>query len=349
MKSLMLAVLTALLLAFSGGAAAPEPIHGAGSTFAYPAIAKWSESYLADRAGGNDITFMGSGIDYEPVGSLAGILRLSQPEMDFAASDAPLPPEELRKFGYVQFPLVMGGIVPVVNLEGVAPGALLLSGEVLADIYLGKIQNWSDPAIAAINPGLKLPDLRITVVHRADGSGSTFNWTSFLSSVSAEWKSKYGADTLITWPLGTSVERSSGVVQTVQQTKGAIGYVEFGQVARASLTYASVKNRAGQFVRPEPAAFAAAAAKAHWSADNGFYLSLVDSAEGDAYPITAVTFILMRKEPDSESRARQALWFFNYALSKGAAEAEALNYVPLPSSLIDQVKAYWAHELAYGS
>ena len=349
MKPVILAFLTVIALISHGGLSAAEPIHGAGSTFAYPVIAKWSENYLTDRAGGSDITFMGSGIDYEPVGSLAGILRLSQPEMDFAASDMPLPPEDLKKLGFVQFPLVIGGIVPVVNLEGVAPGALLLSGEVLADIYLGKIQNWSDPAITAINPGLLLPDLKITVVHRSDGSGSTFNWTSFLSSASAEWKSKYGADTLITWPLGTSVERSSGVVQAVQQTKGAIGYVEYGQVARAALNYASVKNRAGQFVRPEPAAFATAAAKAQWSAEKDFHLSLVDSAESDAYPITAVTFILMRREPDSVSRARQALWFFNYALSKGAAEADALFYVPLPAPLVDQVKTYWAHELSFGS
>lgn len=349
MKSLVLALLATLFLAVSGSKAGAEPIHGAGSTFAHPIIAKWSESYLADRAGGSDITFMGSGIDYEPVGSLAGILRLGQPEMDFAASDAPLPPEDLKRFGYVQFPLVIGGIVPVVNLDGVAPGGLLLPGEVLADIYLGKVQNWSDPAIAAANPGLKLPDLRITVIHRSDGSGSTFNWTSFLSSVSPEWKTKYGADTLITWPLGTSVERSSGVVAAVKETKGAIGYVEYGQVARANLVYASVKNRAGQFIRPEPAAFATAAAKAQWSPDNGFYLSLTDSPERDAYPITAVTYILMRKEPDSTSRARQALWFFNHALSKGAADAEALSYVPLPSALVDQIKAYWAHELSYGS
>jgi phosphate transport system substrate-binding protein len=349
MKSLVLALLATLFLAFSGSKAGAEPIHGAGSTFAHPIIAKWSESYLADLAGGTDITFMGSGIDYEPVGSLAGILRLSQPEMDFAASDAPLPPEELQKFGYVQFPLVIGGIVPVVNLEGIAPGGLSLPGEVLADIYLGKIQNWSDEAIAAANPGLKLPDLRITVIHRADGSGSTFNWTSFLSSVSPEWKTKYGADTLITWPLGTSVERSSGVVQAVKETKGAIGYVEYGQVVRANLVYTSVKNRAGQFIRPEPTSFATAAAKAQWSADNGFYLSLIDSGEPDAYPITAVTYILMRKEPDSTSRARQALWFFSHALSKGARDAEELNYVPLPPTLVDQIKAYWASSLSYGS
>jgi phosphate transport system substrate-binding protein len=350
MKSFLLAFFITLLLACSGGLAQGEPIHGAGSTFAYPVIAKWSESYLTDRAGGNDITFMGDGIDYEPVGSLAGILRLSQPEMDFAASDMPLPPDELKTFGFVQFPLVVGGIVPVVNLDNVAPGGIMLSGEVLADIYLGKIQNWSDPAITAINPGLKLPDLRITVIHRADGSGSTFNWTSFLSSASSEWKDKYGADTLITWPLGTSVERSSGVVSAVKATKGAIGYVEYGQVVRAELTFAAVKNRAGKFVRPEPQSFAAAAAKAPWSADNGFYLSLVDSAEAqEAYPITATTYILMRRDPDSVSRARQALWFFNHALTQGAGDAEALFYVPLPGTLVDQIKAYWTHELSFGS
>src|SRR5690349_6529216 len=183
MKSLLLAFLAAVFLLITSLPAPAEPIHGAGSTFAHPVIARWSESYLTDRAGGTDITFMGSGIDYEPVGSLAGILRLSQPEMDFAATDAPLPPNELARFGYVQFPLIIGGIVPVLNLDNIAPGGIQLSGEILADIYLGKIQNWSDPAILAVNPGLKLPDLKITVVHRADGSGSTFNWTSFLSSV----------------------------------------------------------------------------------------------------------------------------------------------------------------------
>lgn len=349
MKSVLLAFLAALFLIASGLPAPAEPIHGAGSTFAHPVIAKWSESYLTDRAGGTDITFMGSGIDYEPVGSLAGILRLSQPEMDFAASDAPLPPDELKKFGYVQFPLVVGGIVPVVNLDNIAPGGLQLSGEVLADIYLGKIQSWSDPAILALNQGLKLPDLKITVVHRADGSGSTFNWTSFLSAASPEWQSKYGADTLISWPLGTSVERSSGIVGAVKATKGAIGYVEYGQVVRAELIYATVKNRAGKFIRPEPESFAIAAAKAPWSADNGFHLSLVDSAEADAWPITAVTYILMRRDPDSVSRARQALWFFNHALTRGAADAHALNYVPLPDPLVEQIKAYWTRELSFGS
>lgn len=349
MKSALLAFLAALFFFVSSLPAPAEPIHGAGSTFAYPVIAKWSESYLTDRAGGTDITFMGSGIDYEPVGSLAGILRLTQPEMDFAASDAPLPPEDLEKFGFVQFPLVVGGIVPVVNLDNVAPGGLQLSGEVLADIYLGKIQNWSDPTILALNSGLKLPDLKITVIHRADGSGSTFNWTSFLSAASPEWKNKYGADTLISWPLGTSVERSSGVVSAVKATKGAIGYVEYGQVARAELTFATVRNRAGKFVRPEPQSFALAAAKAPWSPANGFHLSLVDSTEADAWPITAATYILMRRDPNSTSRARQALWFFSHALSRGAADAEALFYVPLPAPLVEQVKAYWARELNFGS
>ena len=175
----------------------PEPIHGAGSTFAYPVIDKWSEAHLKDRAGGDDITLMDSGIDYEPIGSIGGILRLAEPEMDFALSDVPLPPADLAKFGYVQFPILIGGIVPVVNLDGIAPGELRLSGAVLADMFLGKIRNWSDPAIAALNPALALPDLAIVVVHRTYDSGSTFHWTSFLSRESPEWKSRFGAATLI--------------------------------------------------------------------------------------------------------------------------------------------------------
>lgn len=243
----------------------------------------------------------------------------------------------------------MGGIVPVIYLDGVSPGELKLTGALLADIYLGRIQNWSDPAIKAVNPDIALPDLRITAVHRSDGSGSTFNWTSFLSAASPEWKSKYGADTLITWPLGSAAEGSSGVVRMVGETKGAIGYVEYGQVISASLNYASVQNRAGAFIRPDPSTFQAAAFKADWAGAPDFYVSLIDAPGENAYPIAAVTFVIMNQAPRSASRLNQTLWYFGYALERGAADAAALGYVPLPEPLVAQVKNYWLSKFKFGS
>ena len=347
MKAFILAALVAVLSAVCGVAMA-DPIRGSGSTFAFPVIAKWSAGYQAEQAGGYD-SVADNGVDYEPVGSLGGILRLANPEIDFAASDAPLPPDELKKFGYVQFPLVMGGIAVVVNLDGIEPGALKLTGALLADIYLGRIQNWSDPAIQAVNAGLALPDMKITAVHRADGSGSTFTLTQYLSASSEEWKTKYGADTLISWPLGTDAEASSGMIAAVKATKGAIGYVEFGQVARAGLNYVSLQNKAGQFVKPERAAFEAAAAGADWASTTDFHLSLIDAPGEAAYPVAAVTFVLMPAEPRSSSRLNQALWFFSYALDKGASEAAALGYVPVPAPLVGQVKAYWRDKFKFES
>lgn len=343
MRAFVLAFPIVMSLILSGGPAVAEPIHGAGSTLASPVITQWSEAYLRDRAGGDDIALMEAGIDYEPIGSIGGILRLSEPEMDFALSDVPLP-EELEKFGYIQFPIVIGGIVPVVDLEGIASGELTLSGTVLADIYLGKVRNWSDPALAALNPGLALPDLAIIVVHRTYNSGSTFHWTSFLSETSPEWKSRFGAATLIDWPVGVAALRSAGMAQTVKDTKGAIGYIEYGQMQRAALVYATVENRKGQPVHPEPRTFAIAAAEAQWSPDKSFFISSLDAAGDGAYPLTAVTFALLRQEPDND----RATWFFNFALEKGSADAEALGYAPLPRALIDQVKAYWTARLDFG-
>lgn len=344
MKAFVLAVQIVMSLILSGGPADSEPIHGAGSSLASPVIAQWSAAYVQDRAGGDDITLMEAGIDYEPIGSIGGILRLSEPEMDFALSEVPLPPEELEKFGYVQFPIVIGGIVPVVNLEGIAPGELTLSGAVLADIYLGNIRNWSDPALVALNPDLALPDLAIVVVHRTYDSGSTFHWTSFLSETSPEWKSRFGAATLIDWPTGVAALRSAGMAQTVRETKGAIGYLEYGQMQRAALVYATVENRKGQAVHPEPRTFATAAAEAQWSPDKSFFISSLHATGDGAYPLTAVTFALLRQDPDND----KATWFFNFALEKGSTDAEALGYSPLPRPLIDQVKAYWTTRLGFG-
>jgi phosphate transport system substrate-binding protein len=280
MNAVGLAFLVAVSLALFAGSAFADPIHGAGSTFASPVIGQWSEAHLKDRAGGDDIELMGAGIDYEPVGSIGGILRLSDP----------------------------------------------------------------DPAIKALNPGFALPDLTIVVVHRTDDSGSTFHWTSFLSRASPEWKSRYGAATLIDWPVGVAAVRSAGMAQAVRETKGAISYIEYGQVRRASLIYASVENRTGKSVRPDTSAFAAAAAETQWSADNGFFIAPIDAAGGNAYPVTAVTFALLRQEPLNE----RAMWFFNFALEKGATDAEALGYAALPPALVDQVKAYWMAELGFG-
>jgi phosphate transport system substrate-binding protein len=349
MKTNSVAVILAVFIAMLGGPALAEPVRGAGSTFAFPLITQWSQNYQVERAGGGDFVLQDSGVDYEPVGSLGGILRLAQPETDFAATDAPLPPEELAKFNYVQFPIVMGGIVPVLNIDGVKSGELKLTGAVLADIYLGKIQNWNDAAIKASNVELTLPDLRITVVHRSDGSGSTFNWSTFLSAASEDWKTKYGADTLISWPLGVDAEGNSGMAKKVKETSGAIGYLEYGQTIRASLNYASVQNPAGRFVTPEPAAFQAAAGKADWENAKDFYVSLVNAEGEDAYPITAVTFAVMRATPPSSSRLNQALWFFSYGLERGGADATALGYVPLPEALVSRVKQYWTDKFKFGS
>ncbi|CAN1515120.1 PstS ABC-type phosphate transport system, periplasmic component [Rhabdaerophilaceae bacterium] len=319
-----------------------EPIRGAGSTFAAPVVAKWSESYKKERADGGDFISPDWIVDYELVGSMAGIMRLSQPELDFAASDVPLTSDELAKRGLQQFPFVMGGVAIVVNIDGVAPGALRLNGPVLADIYLGKIQNWSDAAIKSLNPELKLPDQRITVNHRKDGSGTTYVLTDYLSSISAEWKTKYGADLLITWPLGTSSEGSQGLLRAIRSTKGSIGYVEYGQVSRAGLAFAAIQNKAGNFVKPEPAGVQAAASAIDWSKTKDFSTSLADQPGADAYPISAATFAIVPVQGRAASRYRRVHDLFALGFDKGAADASALGYVPLPAPLVEQIKSYWA-------
>ncbi len=344
-----LRTIAALLFLCLSMPALAQSIQGSGSTFAYPIIAKWSQAYLRARADGGDFLPNESGIDYEPIGSLGGFLRLAQPDVDFAATETPVSPEELKRRGLVQFPFLTGGIVAVVNLDGVEPGALKLTGALLADIYLGKAQNWSDPSIKAINPNIALPDLRITVMHRQDGSGTTFNWTRFLSESSAEWKSKYGADSLIAWPLGTGAKGNSGLVAAVRKTKGAIGYVEYGQAIRASLSYASIKNSAGQFVTPEPATFQAAATSADWAGAKDFYLSLINAPGELSYPITAATSVVMHQAGRSQSATDRVLRFFEFALDKGGGEAAALGYVPLPAPVVSLVKTYWRTKLDFGS
>ncbi|MGL5363289.1 MAG: phosphate ABC transporter substrate-binding protein PstS [Bosea sp. (in: a-proteobacteria)] len=317
-----------------------EPIRGAGSTFAAPIITQWARNYRAMRADGGDFVSPDWLLDYEPIGSLAGMMRLSQPEVDFAATDAPMPPDYLAKNGLKQFPFVVGGVAVVATLDGVPAGRLRLSGPVIADIYLGKIKTWSDPAIKAMNPDITLPDLAITVLHRKDGSGSTFVFADFLSQVSAEWKSKLGADTLLAWPLGTGVEGSQGVVRTLTTTRGAIAYVEFGQVARAGLAFAEIQNKDGAFVRPDASSFQAAATAVDWAGSKDFYRQLTHQPGANAYPLTAATFAVV---PSSRSAARIARVhdLFRLAFDRGGSDAIALGYVPLPTALADQVKRYW--------
>ncbi|HTV69881.1 MAG TPA: phosphate ABC transporter substrate-binding protein PstS [Rhizobiaceae bacterium] len=325
-----------------------DRVQGAGSTFAFPIIRAWTISFLKYRNDGSDFVVDDIGVDYEPVGSIGGIMRLAQPEMDFAASDAPLPPDELQKRGLAQFPFVIGGLVPIVNLEGIKSGELKLSGDLIAKMYLGQIAKWNDPAIVAVNPSLTLPDQAIKVVHRSDGSGSTLTWTRYLSLSNAEWKDGPGADTIIDWPGGTAAEGTSGILRAVRGTRGSIGYIEYGQAVRENMIFAQVSNKPGTFVMPSPEAFAETANSANWDPANGFYLQLTDVDAPNAYPLAAATFALMHKTERSSSRTRRTLFFFSHALKRGGDDAALLGYVPLPAPLVEKVKTYW-HEVLPGA
>lgn len=333
----------------TGPAARAEPIRGGGSTLAAPVIAKWAAAYENARADGGDYVSPDWKVDYEIVGSLAGVLRLDQPDMDFAATEAPVDAAELKKAGRQQFPIVMGAIAVVINLDGIGPGSLRLTGPLLADIYLGKIQSWSDPAIKAANPDLTLPDLRIRVLHRRDGSGSTFVFTQYLSAVSEEWKTKYGANTLITWPLGTDAEGTQNLIRAVHDTKGAIAYAEFGQAQRASLSYALIENRSGKFVKPGPEGVQAAATSIAWTDTTDFFASLTGRDGDAAYPISTAVFAVVQVSGRSEHRYRRVHDLFRLAFTQGAGDASALGYVPLPKTLVDQIEQYWAKQVPVGN
>jgi phosphate transport system substrate-binding protein len=332
-------------------------VTGAGSTFAFPIISRWAAGYQRWKAGGGDYPAANSGLDdpptgpvldYEPSGSLAGTMRARDGSVDFGLSDAPLNSAELTKLGLGQFPIVIGGVVAVVNLDGVAPGDIKFTGPLLADIFLGKVSNWSDPAIKAINPTLKLPDAKIAVVRRSDGSGTTFNFTNYLSKASAEWKDKIGSDLAVKWPAGVAAKGNEGVAQTVKQTPGAIGYVEFAQALQTRLSYASLQNKAGKFIKPEPLGFQAAAASATWSGASDFDQLLVDAPGEDAYPLVVTVFAQMRKSGGT-LRTRATLNFLQWSLERGAADAAHLGYVPLPSSLVTDIKKYWTTSFRFSS
>jgi phosphate transport system substrate-binding protein len=329
------------LLSSSG---ASDRVIGAGSTFAYPLIHRASGAYQEAKADGNDWSPGSAGIDYEPVGSLGGILRLSDPEVDFAVSDYPLAAETAQQAGYVQFPIIVGSIVPVYNLDAVT-GPLKLNASVLSDIYLGKITNWSDAAIQAINPGSQLPDLAITVIQRSDGSGSTLHWTNYLSFGSADWKAAHGSKTNIQWPVGTGVRGSGEMATAVKATLGAIGYLESGQAQRAGLASASLENAQGQFVTSSPASIEAAARGIDWTAAE----RSAGTASADAYPIVTAAYVIMKRGNRAAQDNARTLRFVQFILDERAADAKTLGYLPLPKSVVDSIKQVWSRELAHQS
>ncbi len=305
-------------------------ITGAGSTFAAPIYSKWADSY--QKAGGGQVNYQG-------IGSAGGIKQILAKTVDFAGSDMPLKDDELAKDGLLQFPTVVGGVLPVVNLPGINPGQLVLNGQVLGDIYLGKITKWNDPALVKLNPGLKLPDTDIAVVRRADGSGTSFIWTNYLSKVNDEWKTKVGEGTTVNWPVGTGGKGNDGVAAFVQRLPGAIGYVESAYVKQNKMTYADMINAAGTKVTPDTDTFKAAAAGADWS--KSFYQILTNEPSKQAWPIVGATFVLLYNTQDKPDQGTETLKFFDWALQKGSAQAVALDYIPLPESVVNQIRAKW--------
>jgi len=318
--------------ALFAGIAQAGDITGAGATFPYPIYAKWSEAYKAKT---------GVGLNYQSIGSGGGIKQIKAKTVDFGASDKPLTPEELAKDGLFQFPAIVGGVVPTVNIEGIKPGQLKLSGPVLADIYLGKIKKWNDPAIMALNAGLALPAKDIVVVSRSDGSGTTFIFTNYLAKVSPEWKSSVGNDASVKWPAGISSKGNEGVASSVKQQPNSIGYIEYAYVIQNKMTYVALKNKDGQFVEPDDKSFGAAAAGADWKNAPGFYEILTDEPGKGSWPLTGASFVLMHKVQDKPEAGKSVLEFFNWAYKNGAKTALELDYIPIPDSVVKLIESEW--------
>lgn len=316
--------------------AAALDISGAGATFPYPIYAKWAEAYKKET---------GNGLNYQSIGSGGGIKQIQAKTVTFGATDAPLKGADLEKHGLVQFPMVMGGIVPVVNVEGVAPGQLTLDGPTLAKIFLGEIKTWDDEAIKKLNAGVSLPSMAIAIVHRSDGSGTTFNFTNYLSKVSPAWKDKVGSATAVEWPTGLGGKGNEGVANYVAQTKGAIGYVEYAYAKQNKLSHTKMVNKDGKAVEPVLKSFQAAAANADWKSEPGFGVILTEEPGAESWPITAATFILIHKEPKDVAAATEALKFFAWAYKGGAKMAEDLDYIPMPTEVVGQVQSVWAKEI----
>ena len=326
-----------LILAASGSlyAADQQQLTGAGSTAIYPVLAAWADTYHKDT---------GIALNYQSIGSGGGIQQIKNKTVNFGATDKPLKPEDLQASNLVQFPAIIIGIAPVVNIPGIEPGQLSLNGQVLADIFLGKITNWSDKAIAAINPGVTLPEMPIAVVHRADGSGTTFTFTNYLSKVSPDWQTKVGFDTAVSWPTGLGGKGNEGVASFVNQVKGGIGYVEYAYALQNKMSYTKMINTDGKTVSPELKTFQAASANADFSKVDGFYLILTDQPGADSWPITGATWVLMRTDGDKGQNTAVAK-FFTWCLTKGQGQAEKLQYVPLTPKTYDLIAAYWKSKL----
>ncbi|TZF89032.1 phosphate ABC transporter substrate-binding protein PstS [Cognatilysobacter lacus] len=322
----------ALLVASAAFTAHATDVTGAGSSFVYPVLSKWSGAYA---------TATGNRVNYQSIGSGGGIAQIKAATVDFGASDKPLSPQELKQFGLGQFPIVIGGIVPVINVPGVQPGAMKLDGPTLARIFLGEITMWNDPAIAALNGGLQLPAQKITVVHRSDGSGTTFNFTNYLSKVSPGWKAKAGEGTAVEWPAGIGGKGNEGVAAYVRQIRGGIGYVEYAYALQNKLSFSRMKNRAGNFVQPRDDSFAAAASTADWSSAPDFNVIMTDAPGAEAWPITATTWAIMYKKAKRPAQSKAALDFFRWAYQSGKGQAAQLDYVPLPDPLVQKINAYW--------
>ncbi len=330
LKTVAAAALATVTLGFSGAAMAAD-ITGAGATFPFPIYAKWAEAYKKET---------GTGLNYQSIGSSGGIRQIRAKTVAFGATDAPVPGADLDKDGMVQFPAIIGGTVPVFNLEGFKSGELRVTGPVLAEMFLGTISKWNDPKLAALNPGKKLPDQVITIVHRADGSGTTFNWTDYLTSVSKDWADKVGKGAAVKWPAATSVggKGNEGVAANVTRTKGSLGYVEYAYAKKNNIPVLALQNKDGKYVMPDDLTFAAAAANANWSSVPGMGISLVSQPGADAYPVVTASFILMYKDPANKGESAEVLKFFDWAFKNGKALAADLDYVPLPDKLTNEIR-----------
>src|SRR3954453_9148160 len=333
--TLRAALVTAVAMGLNANVRAAD-LSGAGATFPYPIYAKWADAYKKET---------GNGLNYQSIGSGGGIKQIKAKTVTFGATDAPLKADELQKDGLAQWPMVMGGIVPVVNIEGVKPGDLVLDGATLAKIFMGEIKSWDDAAIKALNPNAKLPPSAIAVVHRSDGSGTTFNFTNYLSKVSPKWKSDVGENTAVEWPVGIGAKGNEGVANNVANTKGSIGYVEYAYAKQKKLTFTKLINKDGKAVPPPAASFTAAAASADWTGTPGFAVILTDEPGAGSWPIAGATFILMHKQPQDAAAATEALKFFAWAYTKGDKMAEELDYVPMPDKVVTSIKKMGAAEI----
>lgn len=337
--ALVLAVFLILTPAPSGAASDTESVNAAGATFPYPVYSKWATRYNQ---------FSGMKLSYQAIGSGGGIAQIKAKTVDFGASDEPLQADDLEKCGLIQFPMIMGGVVPVVNIDGVAKGKLKLTPELLADIFLGKIKNWNDRRILAVNSDLKLPDQEITVAHRADGSGTTWIFTNYLSKVSGEWKEKVGNDKSVSWPTGVGGKGNEGVSALVKKTQGSIGYVEYAYALRERLKHVQLQNKAGKFVNPTIETFQGAAANADWEKAPGFYMVLTDQPGEKSWPIVGASYILVYKDQTDSSKAQAMLKFFDWCFKNGSDLAIDLHYVPMPAKVYTVVHALWEKELSSG-